>query len=68
MTNTEAATLLVDSIDRVRDLNLSIRNPPAGFASKHEFVALDEASNNIHKAIKVLSGSGVNVSDIGVKS
>lgn len=55
MTNTEAATLLVDSIDKIRYLNLLIRNPPSGFARKRELDSLDEASNNARKAIRALS-------------
>ena len=55
MTKTEAATLLVDSLDLVRNINTAIRNPPTGFATQNQLRALDEASNNVHKAIIVLS-------------
>lgn len=54
MTTTEAATLLADSLDLVRNINTSIRNPPTGFASQNQLRALDEASNNVQKAVREL--------------
>ena len=54
MTTTEAARLLVESMDRIRDLNSAIRHPPIGFSTKAQLDALDEASDNVRKAIREL--------------